>query len=192
MSENRFVSGNVIVLYCNFVKLEPKKQLPPHIIDRIAVCTRIYERIMKSKPDKSATIINVAASNDVGVLIKDHLLKNGVEESMIVVDNSYNNIGHLFSVLMDEIKKRPNPPVIYFVSSYQQKEIFDKVIAGYKGYRIQFEGAFDKRPNENIEEDARKEKLNKKFTNIKEKGKNKMVDMLLNYIFPENKKRKSS
>jgi hypothetical protein len=192
MSENRFVSGNVIVLYCNFVKLEPDKQLPPHVIDRIAVCTRIYERIMKSKPDKSATIINVAASNDVGVIIKDHLLKSGVEESMIVVDNSYNNIGHLFSVLMDEIKKRPNPPVIYFVSSYQQKEIFDKVIAGYKGYRIQFEGAFDKRPNENIEEDARKEKLNKKFINIKEKGKNKMVDMLLNYIFPENKKRKSS
>lgn len=192
MSENRFVSGNVIVLYCNFVKLEPNKQLPPHVIDRIAVCTRIYERIMKSKPDKSATIINVAASNDVGVMIKEHLLKNGVEESMIVVDNSYNNIGHLFSVLMNEVKKRPNPPVIYFVSSYQQKEIFDKVIAGYKGYRIQFEGAFDKRPNENIEEDARKEKLNKKFTNIKDKGKNKMVDMLLNYIFPENKKRKSS
>jgi hypothetical protein len=192
MSENRFVSGNVVVLYCNFVKLEPNKQLPPHIIDRIAVCTKIYERIMKSKPDKSATIINVAASNDVGVIIKDHLLKNGVEESMIFVDNSYNNIGHLFSVLMDEIKERPNPPVIYFVSSYQQKEIFDKVIAGYKGYRIQFEGAFDKRPNENIEEDARKEKLNKKFTNIKEKGKNKMVDMLLNYIFPENKKQKSS
>ena len=192
MSENRFVSGNVIVLYCNFVKLEPNKQLPPHVIDRIAVCTRIYERIMKSKPDKSATIINVAASNDVGVMIKEHLLKNGVEESMIVVDNSYNNIGHLFSVLMDEVKKRPNPPVIYFVSSYQQKEIFDKVIAGYTGYRIQFEGAFDKRPNENIEEDARKEKLNKKFTNIKDKGKNKMVDMLLNYIFPENKKRKSS
>lgn len=192
MSENRFVSGNVIVLYCNFVKLEPNKQLPPHIIDRIAVCTRIYERIMKSKPDKSATIINVAASNDVGAIIKNLLLKNGVEESMIVVDNTYNNIGHLFSVLMDEIKKRANPPVVYFVSSYQQKEIFDKVIAGYKGYRIQFEGAFDKRPNESIEDDARKEKLNKKFTNIKEKGKNKMVDMLLNYIFPENKKRKSS
>ena len=192
MSENRFVSGNVIVLYCNFVKLEPNKQLPPHIIDRIAVCTRIYERIMKSKPDKSATIINVAASNDVGAIIKNLLLKNGVEESMIVVDNTYNNIGHLFSVLMDEIKKRANPPVVYFVSSYQQKEIFDKVIAGYKGYRIQFEGAFDKRPNESIEKDARKEKLNKKFTNIKEKGKNKMVDMLLNYIFPENKKRKSS
>lgn len=192
MSENRFVSGNVIVLYCNFVELEANKQLPPHIIDRIAVCTRIYERIMKSKPDKSATIIKVAASDEVGALIKNLLLANGVEESMIVVDNTYNNIGHLFSVLMDEIKKRPNPPVIYFVSSYQQKEIFDKVISGYKGYRIQFEGAFDKRPNESIEEDARKEKLNKKFTNIKEKGKNKMVDMLLNYIFPENKKRKSS
>jgi hypothetical protein len=41
----------------------------------------------------------------------------------------------------------------------------------------------------NIEEDAKKEKLEKRFTNIKEKGKNKMIDMLLNYIFPESKKR---
>jgi len=192
MSENRFVSGNVIVLYCNFIKLESNKQLPEHIMERIAVCTKIYDRIMKSKPDKSDTIINLAAGNDEGSIIKNQLLKNGVEESKIVVVNSYNNIGHLFSVLMSEIKKRPNPPVIYFVSSYQQKDIFDKVTEGYKGYRIQFEGAFDKRPNENIEEDAKKEKLSKRITNIKEKGKNKMVDMLLNYIFPENKRRQSS
>ena len=192
MSENRFVSGNVIVLYCNFIKLESNKQLPQHIMERIAVCTKIYERIMKSKPDKSDTIINVAAGNDEGSIIKNQLLKNGVEESKIVVVNSYNNIGHLFSVLMNEIKKRPNPPVIYFVSSYQQRDIFDKVTEGYKGYRIQFEGAFDKRPNESIEEDAKKEKLSKRITNIKEKGKNKMVDMLLNYIFPENKRRQSS
>jgi hypothetical protein len=192
MSENRFVSGNVIILYCNFIKLESNKQLPQHIMERIAVCTKIYERIMKSKPDKSDTIINVAARNDEGSIIRNQLLKNGVEESKIVVVNSYNNIGHLFSVLMNEIKKRPNPPVIYFVSSYQQKDIFDKVTEGYKGYRIQFEGAFDKRPNESIEEDAKKEKLSKKITNIKEKGKNKMVDMLLNYIFPENKRRQSS
>ena len=192
MSENRFVSGNVVVLYCNFIKLESNKQLPQHIMERIAVCTKIYERIMKSKPDKSDTIINVAAGNDEGGIIKNQLLKNGVEESKIVVVNSYNNIGHLFSVLMNEIKKRPNPPAIYFVSSYQQKDIFDKVTEGYKGYRIQFEGAFDKRPNESIEEDAKKEKLSKRITNIKEKGKNKMVDMLLNYIFPENKRRQSS
>lgn len=192
MSENRFVSGNVIILYCNFIKLESNKQLPQHIMERIAVCTKIYERIMKSKPDKSDTIIKLAAGNDEGSIIKNQLLKNGVEESKIVVVNSYNNIGHLFSVLMSEIKKRPNPPVIYFVSSYQQKDIFDKVTEGYKGYRIQFEGAFDKRPNESIEEDAKKEKLSKRITNIKEKGKNKMVDMLLNYIFPENKRRQSS
>lgn len=191
MSENRFLSGNVIVLYCNFVKLESNNKLPPHIMERIAVCTRIYERIMKSKPDKSDTLVNIAASSEEGNIIKNHLIENGVEKSKIVV-NSYNNIGHLFPVLMDEIKKRPNPPVIYFVSSYQQKDIFDKVVAGYKGYKIQFEGAFDKRSNEIVEEDAKKEKLNKRFTNVKEKGKNKMVDMLLNYIFPENKKRQSS
>ena len=191
MSENRFLSGNVIVLYCNFVKLESNNKLPPHIMERIAVCTRIYERIMKSKPDKSDTLVNIAASSEEGNIIKNHLIENGFEKSKIVV-NSYNNIGHLFPVLMDEIKKRPNPPVIYFVSSYQQKDIFDKVVAGYKGYKIQFEGAFDKRSNEIVEEDAKKEKLNKRFTNVKEKGKNKMVDMLLNYIFPENKKRQSS
>ena len=192
MSENRFFSGNVIVLYCNFVKLESKEQLPQHIIERIAVCTRIYERIMKSKPDKSNTIIKVAADRDVGYIVKNNLLNNGIDESMIAVEGSYNNIGHLFSVLMDEIKKRPNPPVIYFVSSYQQKNIFDKATALYNGYKIQFEGAFDKRPIDDIEEDAKREKLSKKFTNIKEKGKNKMVDMLLNYIFPESKKRQSS
>ena len=192
MSENRFTSGNVIVLYCNFVKIESNNQLPPHIMERIAVCTKIYERIMKSKPDKSDTTINVAADKEVGGIIKNHLLKNEVEESKIVLRNSYNNIAHLFSLLMDETMQKPNPPAIYFVSSYQQKDIFEKIIAGYKDYRIQFEGAFDNRPNKFIEEDAKKEKMNKSFTNIREKGKNKMVDMLLNYIFPENKKRQSS
>jgi hypothetical protein len=147
---------------------------------------------MKSKPDKSDTIVNIAAGKEEGDIIKNQLVQNGVDESKIVVVNSYNNIGHLFSVLMDEIKERPNPPVIYFVSSYQQRDIFDKVIAAYKGYKIQFEGAFDKRSNEFVEEDAKKEKLNKRFINVKEKGKNKMVDMLLNYIFPDNKKSQSS
>ena len=84
MSENRFVSGNVIVLYCNFVKLESKELLPQHIIERIAVCTRIYERIMKSKPDKSDTIIKVAADGEVGYIVKNNLLNNGIDESMIV------------------------------------------------------------------------------------------------------------
>jgi hypothetical protein len=33
----------------------------------------------------------------------------------------------------------------------------------------------------------KRKKLKKRFTNIKEKGRNKMIDMLLNYIFPESK-----
>jgi len=189
MSENRFVSGNVIVVYCNFVELESKELLPQHIMERIAVCTRIYQLIMKSKPDKSDTIIKVAADKKIGSMVKNKLLSNGIEESKIVIETSYNGIGHLFSVIMDEIKKRPNPPVIYFISSYQQKNIFDSATDRYKEYKIQFEGALDKRPTVNIEEDAKKEKLEKRFTNIKEKGKNKMIDMLLNYIFPESKKR---
>jgi hypothetical protein len=189
MSENRFVSGNVIVVYCNFVELESKELLPQHIMERIAVCTRIYQRIMKSKPDKSDTIIKVAADKNIGSMVKNELLNNGIEESEIIVETSYNGVGHLFSVIMDEIKKRPNPPIIYFISSYQQKDIFDSATDRYKGYKIQFEGALDKRPLVNIEEDAKKEKLEKRFTNIKEKGKNKLIDMLLNYIFPESKER---
>jgi len=188
MSENRFVSGNIIVIYCNFVKLESNEQLPEHVIDRISVCSKIFERVMKSKPDKSDTFIRVIADTKVGNLVKNILVTKDIEESKIVIDSSCDSVAHLFSKIMNEIKKRPNPPVIYFVSSYQQKDIFDVATANYKGYKIQFEGAFDKRPSESIQEDYKREKSGKRFTNIKEKGKNRMVDMLLNYIFPESKK----
>jgi len=66
--------------------------------------------------------------------------------------------------------------------------IFDSAKESYKGYMIQFEGAFDKRPEAKIQEDRKREKVGKRFTNVKEKGKNKVVDILLNYIFPESKK----
>ena len=46
MSENRFVSGNIIIIYCNFVKLESNEQLPEHVVDRISVCSKIFERVM--------------------------------------------------------------------------------------------------------------------------------------------------
>jgi hypothetical protein len=143
---------------------------------------------MKSKPDKSDTFIRVIADTKVGNLVKNILVTKDIEESKIVIDSSCDSVAHLFSKIMNEIKKRPNPPVIYFVSSYQQKDIFDVATANYKGYKIQFEGAFDKRPSESIQEDYKREKSDKRFTNIKEKGKNRMVDMLLNYIFPESKK----
>ena len=188
MSENRFVSGNIIIIYCNFVKLESNEQLPEHVVDRISVCNKIFERVMKSKPDKSDTFIRVIADTKVGNLVKNILVTKDIEESKIVIDSSCDSVAHLFSKIMNEMKKRPNPPVIYFVSSYQQKDIFDVATANYKGYKIQFEGAFDKRPSESIQEDYKREKSDKRFTNIKEKGKNRMVDMLLNYIFPESKK----
>ena len=188
MSENKFVSGNIIVVYCNFVDLESNEDLPQHILERIEVCSKIYERIMKSKPDRSNTIIKVAADKNIGRMVKNKLLSKGIEESKIVIETSYNGIGRLFSIMMDEIKKRSNPPVIYFITSYQQKDIFESATDSYNGYKIQFEGALDKRQAVKIEQDAKKEKLNKRFTNVKEKGKNKMVDLLLNYIFPEGKK----
>ena len=188
MSENKFVSGNVIVLYCNFVELESDESLPQHILERIKVCSKVYERIMKSKPDKSNTIIEVVSDSKIGNMVKNNLLTDGVEESKIIIETSFNSIGHLFSIFIEDIKKRPNPPVIYFISSYQQKDIFDSATERYKGYKIQFEGALDKRSEAKIEEDRKREKVNKRYTNVKEKGKNKVVDLLLNYIFPESKK----
>ncbi|HEY7226804.1 MAG TPA: hypothetical protein VH481_01610 [Nitrososphaeraceae archaeon] len=188
MAENKFVSGNVIVVYCNFVELESDESLPQHVLERIKVCSKIYERIMKSKPDKSNTIIEVVSDSKTGNLVKNNLLAEGVEESKIIIENSFNSIGRLFSILIEDIKKRPNPPVIYFISSYQQKDIFDLATERYKEYKIQFEGALDKRPEAKIKEDRKREKVNKRYTNVKEKGKNKVVDLLLNYIFPESKK----
>lgn len=188
MSENKFVSGTIIVVYCNFVELESNEDLPHHILERIEVCSRLYERIMKSKPDRSNTIIKVAADKKIGNMVKNKLLSNGIEDSKIVIETSYKDIGQLFSIIMGEIEKRPNPPVIYFITSYQQKDIFESATERYNGYKIQFEGALDKRPAVKIEQDAKKEKLNKRITNVKEKAKNKMVDLLLNYIFPDGKK----
>jgi len=187
MSENRFVSGNVIVLYCNYVSLDSTEQLPEYIMERIRVCVKTHQRIMASKPDKSDTEIIVVADKNVGSVVKNYLVSYAVEESKIILESS-NNIGHVFSVIIDKIKKRPNPPVVYFVSSYHQKDFFDSAAARYRGYKIQFEGALDKRPTALIEEDAKREKINKGLTNIKEKGKNKVFDMLLNYIFPDSKK----
>lgn len=188
MAENKFVSGNIIVVYCNFVELGSNEMLPQHILERIKVCSKVYERIMKSKPDKTDTIIKIVGNNKTCNLVKNDLLTNGVEESKIIIETTVKSIGHLFSVLIEDLKKRPNPPVIYFISSYQQKDIFDSAKESYKGYTIQFEGAFDKRPEAKIQEDRKREKVSKGITNVKEKGKNKVVDLLLNYIFPESKK----
>jgi len=187
MSENRFVSGNVIVLYCNYVALDSTEQLPEYIMERIRVCVKTYQRIITSKPDKSDTEIIVVADKNVGSVVKNNLVSNAVEESKISLESS-NNIGHVFSIIIDKIKKRPNPPVVYFVSSYHHKDFIDSAAARYRGYKIQFEGALDKRSTAVIEEDAKREKINKGLTNIKEKGKNKVFDMLLNYIFPDSKK----
>jgi hypothetical protein len=188
MVENKFVSGNIIVVYCNFVELGSNEMLPQHILERIKVCCKVYERIMKSKPDKPDTIIKVVGNNKTCNLVKNNLVTNGVEESKIIIESTVKSIAHLFSVLFEEIKKRPNPPVIYFISSYQQKDIFDSAKESYKGYMILFEGAFDKRPEAKIQDDRKKEKVSKGITNVKEKGKNKVIDLLLNYIFPESKK----
>src|SRR6476660_6373591 len=105
MAENKFFSGNVIVVYCNFVELESNESLPQHILERIKVCSKVYERIMKSKPDKTDTIIKVVGDNKICNLVKNNLLTNGVEETKIIIETSFNSIGHLFSVFRSEERR---------------------------------------------------------------------------------------
>jgi hypothetical protein len=88
------------------------------------------------------------------------------------------------------IKKRANPPYIYFVGSVWHKDIYDSAIfSKMNDYQIRFEGAADHRPVNDV---AREKALNRPTRGIgyyKGKLKNKAVDMVLNYIFPDDKKR---
>ncbi|HET9774901.1 MAG TPA: hypothetical protein VFP25_07950, partial [Nitrososphaeraceae archaeon] len=68
------------------------------------------------------------------------------------------------------------------------KDVFDSIVkSNFQQYRIQFEGALDHRPVEEVEKEKSLEKPKKGTEYFKGKMKNKALDMLLNYIFPEDK-----
>ena len=169
MSEiQHFTEGNLIILYS--IHKNSSLQLPNHILERIEHCNRLYQIILKSKPDSNKTIILVVAEPHYSELIKKELINRQINEEIIIIDSDSNKVSHTFDNLKELLKQRINPPVVYFVGSVWLKDVFDSIVKSqFKEYKIQFEGALDKRPTVNIEEDAKKEKLEKRFTNIKEK-----------------------
>jgi hypothetical protein len=119
-------------------------------------------------------------------VVKEALLKEGVDEKIIVIDSSPKNIAQTFDRVLVMIKSRINPPHIYFVGSVWQRDIYDSIVVSrLKGYRVQFEGALDHRPVREVEQERAFEAPRKNSEYYKKKAKDKAINMLLNHIFPE-------
>ncbi len=188
MSEFRFTDGNLIILYGINRGKSTDGGLPDHIKERVNVCQGTFKIIRESKPDKQKTLIIVVANEKSGKLIKEELVKGGVEEKIIAIDSSSENVAQTFDRVINMIKTRVNPPYIYFVGSVWLRDIYDStVVSKLKGYKVQFEGALDHRPVEEVEKEKALDVPRKSLENYKKKSKDKAIDILLNYIFPEER-----
>jgi hypothetical protein len=188
MSEFRFTDGNLIILYGINRGKSADGELPDHIKERVKVCLGTFNIIMKSKPDKQKTLVIVVAEEKSGKLIKEELVKGGVEENIIAIDSSSENVAQTFDRIIDMIKTRSNPPYIYFIGSVWLRDIYDStVVSKLKGYKVRFEGALDHRPVEEVEKEKALDVPRKGIEHYKKRSKDKAIDILLNYIFPEER-----
>jgi len=183
-----FTDGNLIILYA--IHKNSSLKLPPHILERIERCTRLYQVILKSKPDAHKTIILVIAETHYSDLIKKELINRNVNKEIIIIDSDSKKVSSTFDNLKELLKQKVNPPYVYFVASVWLKEIFDSIVKTqqFKEYKIQFEGALDHRPVIEVEHDKSLETPKKGKEHFKQEVKNKALDMILNYIFPEDNK----
>ncbi|MGC1927815.1 MAG: hypothetical protein WA667_02480 [Candidatus Nitrosopolaris sp.] len=187
MSEHRFTEGNLIILYAIYRgRSADGRSLPDYLLERVQVCLDTLRIITRSKPDKHKTTIVVVTNLESAGAVKEALLKGGVDEKMIVIDSIPKNIAQTFNRVLGMVKSLTNPPHIYYVGSVWQRDIYDSiVISRFKGYRIQFDGALDHRPVREVEQERAFEAPKKNSEYYKKKAKDKGIDMLLNYIFPE-------
>jgi hypothetical protein len=187
MSEFRFTDGNLIILY-GINREKFPEVLPDHIKERVKVCLGTFKIIMESKPDKQKTLIIVVATEKFGKLVKEELVKRGIEERIIAIDSSSKNVAQTFDHIIKMIGSRSNPPYIYFIGSVWHKDIYDSaVVSKLKGYKVRFEGALDHRPVEEVEKEKALDTPRKGIEYYKKKSKNTAIEILLNYIFPEKK-----
>lgn len=187
MSEQRYTEGNVIILYTIYRGGSANLRiLPDYILERVKVCLGTLRIITSSKPDSHKTTVVIVANQLSVEMVKDALLKGGVNEKLILTDSKPKNIYQTFSRILDVIKGQTNPPHIYFVGSVWQKDIFDSIVVSrFKGYKVQFEGALDHRPVYEVDQDRALEAPRRKLEYYKRKAKDKGIDLLLNYVFHE-------
>ena len=80
MSEIHFTDGNLIILYA--IHNNSSLTLPSHILERIEHCARLYQVILKSKPDSHKTIILVIAESHYSELIKKELIDKQINKEI--------------------------------------------------------------------------------------------------------------
>src|SRR5215475_12063815 len=155
LSEYRFTDGNLIVLYAiHRAKPRSEKTIPEYIKERIKLCFDIYKSIMASKPDRHKTMILIVASGKYLDDVKNALLRFGIDEKIIAMDSLPRNVTQCFDRVINIIKSRRNPPYVYFIGSFWLRDIYDSVVSSkMKGFRVQFEGASDHRPIDEVDKE---------------------------------------
>jgi hypothetical protein len=186
MSEYRFTDGNLLVLYAiHKGRAAANGELPDYIKERIKVGLETYGMIMRSRPDKHKTMVIVVGSLGPAEKVKEELVKGGIRDDIIAIDTDSMNMAQTISRMADMIKSKPNPPFIYFIGSVWLHDIFKStVVARLKAYKVQFYGALDHRPVDEVEREKALDVPKKSIENYKQQTKNKAVDMLLDIIFP--------
>jgi hypothetical protein len=186
MSEYRFTDGNLLIVYAiHKGNSAAHSELPDYIKERIKVGLEMYGMIMKSRPDKHKTMVIVVGAPGPAENVKEELVKGGIRDDIIAIDSDSQDMAQTISRTADMIKSKPNPPFIYFIGSVWLHDIFKStVVAKLKGYKVQFYGALDHRPVEEVEMEKALDVPKKSMENYKQQAKNKAVDMLLDIIFP--------
>ena len=188
MSQPHFTDGNLIILFGVHTESEAAETVPDYVEERIRVCVNIYRIVTTSKPDRNNTLVLVVADINTGQNIKKMLIEGGIDEDLIVFNDRAKSIEQTFDYLLKFIKKRANPPYIYFVGSVWHKEIYDSaILSKMNNYQMRFEGASDHRPVDSVSREKALNAPTKGIGHYKDKLKNRAVDMIINYIFPEDK-----
>jgi hypothetical protein len=188
MSEYRFTDGNLLVLYAIHTSKSAAAngELPDYIKERVKVGLETYGMIMRSRPDKHKTMVMIVGTQGPAEKIKEELVKGGIRGEIIAIDTDSQNMAQTIGRMAEMIKTKPNPPFIYFIGSVWLHDIFKSTaVDRLKGYKVQFYGALDHRPVDEVEGEKALDVPKKSIENYKQQAKNKAVDMLLNIIFPE-------
>ncbi|HZD36093.1 MAG TPA: hypothetical protein VE130_12885 [Nitrososphaeraceae archaeon] len=180
--------GNLIILYGVHIRSEAAESVPGYVRERVRICIDLHRIVTTSKPDRNNTLVLLVADTNTAPGIRAMLVDGGIEENLIIFVESPKSIEQTFDFVLKFIKKRLNPPYMYFVGSIWQKDMYESIILSkMKDYQIRFEGAADHRPVEVV---AREKALNTTTKGIgyyKDKLKNKAVDMVINQIFPDER-----
>ena len=183
-----FTDGNLIILFGVHTEDEATETVPNYVEERVRVCIDLYRIVTTSKPDRNNTLVLVIVDTNTSLAIREMLNKGGIKEDLVFFAYSPKTVVQSFDYVLNFIKKRANPPYMYFVGSVWHKDAYDSaVLSKLKGYQIRFEGAPDHRPVESVSKDKELNTPTKGIGYYKDKLKNKAVDVVINYVFPDEK-----